>query len=110
MAQVIRPEDFNKKTTDPNRHIWRWEDMEALVTALDGAEVIVETSRGLGSAWPLSMVHMSGRGVFCRGAGIPPQGLIYPLDEIGVIVDPRPDAKAKWDAIELLRQRRMAKA
>ncbi len=108
MAQIIRPEDFNKKTNDPNRHLWRHEDMAALVQALDGAEVIAETNRGLGHAWPVRLVRMTGNGVLCQGEGMNRAGIIYPLRDMGVIVDTRPNAKAKWDALEIIRQRHMA--
>lgn len=111
MAQVIRPEDFNKNTADPNRGRWTHAQMSAVVEALDGASVLIETDNGTGHAWEYRLTSMSyyhtGGSVLAVN-DVTPHGCWFPLYKVGVIMDPRPGGKAKWDAVDIWRKAQRA--
>lgn len=108
MAQVIRPEDFNHNTADKLRHRWTYDQMAAVVEALDGAPVLIETERQTGHAWEYRLTRVSA-GYHSGGSVLAvledqDHGTWFPLYKIGVIMDARPFSRAKWDALDLYRK------
>jgi hypothetical protein len=111
MAQVIRPEDFNSNTRDPNRGRWTWRQMDALVTALDGAKVVVELETQTGHAWEVTLERVSA-GYHLGGSVLAFDGFNrtwQPLYKLGVVMDVRPGGSVKWDAVRLYREREQAR-
>ncbi|QPB09585.1 hypothetical protein CPT_Sycamore_045 [Streptomyces phage Sycamore] len=112
MAQVIQPEDFNKNTADPLRGRWTVDQMAAVCEALAGKFVFVETDNMTGHSWYIRLERVSyyhQTGSVLGYTKESPQGCWYPLASVGVIMDPRPGARGKWDALDIHRKAQAAK-
>lgn len=101
---VIKARDFNRNTADRNRDNWTRESMRAVVHALHGARVHVEIDKDAGTTHEGRLIRMGADMVLLRtGAG---PDTWFPLFMIGVILDPTPLGRAKWEALDVLRESR----
>jgi len=115
MPGVIKPEDFSSRVTDPNRHRWTLGTIEHVVTAMKGRPALVEVDNRTGCSFTGEIVGYSSSGSRNPGARLHFVSDIgggsatwYLLSEVGVIVDMTPHGNAKWDALRMASNARMA--
>ncbi|KIQ62425.1 hypothetical protein TR51_25655 [Kitasatospora griseola] len=104
MASIIRPEDFNPNTADPLRWRWSRDQMSAVIRALAGQPVYIELDRGTGYTWQAELLDCGHDTVTVRLDETPNRRIAYHLFKVGVIMDARPQASFKWEALRIFRE------
>jgi hypothetical protein len=118
-AGAINAKDFSESTTDVLRERWTLGKMQAVIQALEGRHVLIVVDKQTGHALvnvrltrafhggPSRGDRVTVESTYEDGSGRPTN---YRLDDIGVIVELERGRTigAKWDALEIYRNQRMA--